>query len=150
MSDTEVPQSGARVPSAASAPPVSAPLLDVNGLRLVARRAGAPAPVPVLDGVGLTVAAGECVGVVGESGSGKSLAVRAVAGLLPDGVSVVGGSVRLAGEEVLGLSPAARHRLRGRRVTLLMQDPFTMLHPQLTCGRQIADGLRPGLGAPAG
>ncbi|MFD7131655.1 dipeptide ABC transporter ATP-binding protein [Streptomyces sp. NPDC059894] len=117
------------------------PLLDVTGLRVVARRAGAE-PATVLDGIGLSVAPGECVGVVGESGSGKSLAVRAVAGLLPDGVSVTDGSVRLAGQGVLGLAPAARHALRGRRVTLLMQDPFTMLHPQLTCGRQIADGLR--------
>ncbi|MFF1923629.1 ABC transporter ATP-binding protein [Streptomyces sp. NPDC058221] len=121
--------------------PATAPLLAVDGLR-VSATAGADGPVPILDGVSLEVAPGECIGIVGESGSGKSLAMRAVAGLLPSGTAVAGGSVRIDGQEVLTLSPRERHALRGRRVTLLMQDPFTMLHPQLTCGRQIADGLR--------
>ncbi|MFD6278616.1 dipeptide ABC transporter ATP-binding protein [Streptomyces sp. NPDC060209] len=125
------------------------PLLEVTGLRLTATGAAA-GPTTVLDGVALSVAAGECVAVVGESGSGKSLAVRAVAGLLPDGVAVTGGSIRLAGQEVRALSRAQRHALRGRRIALLMQDPFTMLHPQLSCGRQIADGLRDDLPALAG
>ncbi|MER6849747.1 ABC transporter ATP-binding protein [Streptomyces flaveolus] len=116
------------------------PLLEVTGLRITAT--GAPASATVVDGVDLRVGPGECVGVVGESGSGKSLLVRAVAGLLPEGVTVTGGSARLAGREALGLSDGERHALRGRRLTLLLQDPFTMLHPQLTCGRQIADGLR--------
>lgn len=122
------------------------PLLAVDGLR-VAATAGREGPLTILDGVSLRVGRGECVGIVGESGSGKSLAMRAVAGLLPAGTAVTGGTVRIGGEEVLGLAPRARHALRGRRVTLLMQDPFTMLHPQLTCGRQIADGLRERHGA---
>ncbi|MFJ6463362.1 ABC transporter ATP-binding protein [Streptomyces sp. NPDC091387] len=121
--------------------PATGPLLAVDGLRVIAT-AGADGPVPILEGVSLEVGPGECVGIVGESGSGKSLAMRAVAGLLPSGTAVAGGSVRIDGQEVLTLSPRERHALRGRRVTLLMQDPFTMLHPQLTCGRQIADGLR--------
>ncbi|MFE6973277.1 ABC transporter ATP-binding protein [Streptomyces sp. NPDC057682] len=121
--------------------PGAGPLLAVEGLR-VAATAAPGGPVPILDGVSLEVGRGECIGIVGESGSGKSLAMRAVAGLLPAGTAVTDGSVRIDGREVLDLSPRARHALRGRRVTLLMQDPFTMLHPQLTCGRQIADGLR--------
>lgn len=121
--------------------PATAPLLAVDGLRVAATE-GADGPVPILEGISLEVGPGECIGIVGESGSGKSLAMRAVAGLLPPGTAVTGGSVRIDGQEVLTLSPRERHALRGRRVTLLMQDPFTMLHPQLTCGRQIADGLR--------
>ena len=126
-----------------SATPVEATgqLLAVDGLR-VAATASPGGPVPILESISLEVGRGECIGIVGESGSGKSLAMRAVAGLLPSGTGVTGGSVRLDGREVLGLSPREHHALRGRRVTLLMQDPFTMLHPQLTCGRQIADGLR--------
>ncbi|MCQ4214060.1 ABC transporter ATP-binding protein [Streptomyces longispororuber] len=116
------------------------PLLTVDGLRVAS--VGGERPLPLLDGVSLTVAPGESVGIVGESGSGKSLAVRAVVGLLPPGTRVTGGDVRIGGTDALALGPAARHALRGRRVTLLMQDPFTMLHPQLTVGRQIADGLR--------
>ncbi|MFF8690645.1 ABC transporter ATP-binding protein [Streptomyces sp. NPDC015144] len=122
------------------------PLLEVTGLR-IATTGAASGPATVLDGIALTVAAGECVAVVGESGSGKSLAVRAVAGLLPEGVAVTGGTVRLAGQDVGRLPRAERHALRGRRISLLMQDPFTMLHPQLTCGQQIADGLRADLPA---
>ncbi|MFF3501588.1 ABC transporter ATP-binding protein [Streptomyces sp. NPDC003247] len=141
MTDTPRTASGTATP--APAPGTAAdmlPLLEVTGLRITAT--GAAASATVVDGVGLRVAPGECVGVVGESGSGKSLLVRAVAGLLPEGVAVTGGSVRLAGREALGLADGERHALRGRRLTLLLQDPFTMLHPQLTCGRQIADGLR--------
>lgn len=126
---------------APAAPPATGPLLAVDGLR-VAATAAPGGPVPILEGVSLEVGRGECIGIVGESGSGKSLAMRAVAGLLPSGTGVTGGSVRIDGREVLGLSAREHHALRGRRVTLLMQDPFTMLHPQLTCGRQIADGLR--------
>ncbi|MFD8690163.1 ABC transporter ATP-binding protein [Streptomyces sp. NPDC059651] len=123
------------------AAPATRPLLAVDGLR-VAATAAPGGPVPILDGISLEVGRGECIGIVGESGSGKSLAMRAVAGLLPSGTGLTGGSVRIDGDEVLTLSPRERHALRGRRVSLLMQDPFTMLHPQLTCGRQIADGLR--------
>ncbi|MFE4454861.1 ABC transporter ATP-binding protein [Streptomyces sp. NPDC056796] len=135
--------------SSGTAAPGTVPLLEVTGLRL-ATTGAATGPTTLLDGVALSVTAGECVAVVGESGSGKSLAVRAVAGLLPDGVTVTEGSIRLAGQEVRELPRAERHALRGRRIALLMQDPFTMLHPQLTCGRQIADGIREDLPALAG
>ncbi|RZE84115.1 glutathione ABC transporter ATP-binding protein, partial [Streptomyces albidoflavus] len=61
-----------------------------------------------------------------------------------------GGTVRLDGTDLGTLPPRERAALRGHRMSLLLQDPFTMLHPQLTCGRQIADGLRPGFAAPSG
>ncbi|GHI44990.1 ABC transporter ATP-binding protein [Streptomyces albidoflavus] len=124
------------------------PLLAVEGLRLAATASGTP--VPLLDGVSLTVGRGESVAIVGESGSGKSLTMRAAMGLLPDGVEVTGGTVRLDGTDLLTLPPRERAALRGHRMSLLLQDPFTMLHPQLSCGRQIADGLLPGFAAPGG
>ncbi|WP_241094706.1 ATP-binding cassette domain-containing protein [Streptomyces albidoflavus] len=133
---------------AVSAPAPVPPLLAVEGLRLAATASGTP--VPLLDGVSLTVGRGESVAIVGESGSGKSLTMRAAMGLLPDGVEVTGGTVRLDGTDLLTLPPRERAALRGHRMSLLLQDPFTMLHPQLTCGRQIADGLRPGFAAPGG
>ncbi|MBV7251718.1 ABC transporter ATP-binding protein [Streptomyces sp. S-2] len=133
---------------AVSAPAPVPPLLAVDGLRLAATASGTP--VPLLDGVSLTVGRGESVAIVGESGSGKSLTMRAAMGLLPDGVEVTGGTVRLDGTDLGTLPPRERAALRGHRMSLLLQDPFTMLHPQLTCGRQIADGLRPGFAAPGG
>ncbi|WP_186783115.1 ABC transporter ATP-binding protein [Streptomyces sp. CBG33] len=133
---------------AVSAPVPATPLLAVEGLRLAATASGTP--VPLLDGVSLTVGRGESVAIVGESGSGKSLTMRAAMGLLPAGVEVTGGTVRLDGTDLGTLPPRERAALRGHRMSLLLQDPFTMLHPQLTCGRQIADGLRPGFAAPGG
>ena len=119
--------------------PEPGPLLEVTGLRVTTTGTAART---IVDGVGLNVDPGECVGIVGESGSGKSLTLRAVVGLLPDGAIAPSGSVRLGGEEQLGLGAAERHAARGRRISLLLQDPFTMLHPLRRCGVQIADGLR--------
>ncbi|MFF2433421.1 dipeptide ABC transporter ATP-binding protein [Streptomyces sp. NPDC058107] len=113
------------------------PLLEAEDLRVTTT---GPTPTTIVDGLGLQVDRGECIGIVGESGSGKSLALRAAVGLLPAGTAA-SGSVRLDGEDLLTLSPADQHRIRGRRISLLLQDPFTMLHPLRTCGRQIADGL---------
>jgi peptide/nickel transport system ATP-binding protein len=114
-------------------------LLDVNDLhveyhdRFGHRRT-------ILTGVQLTVSAGETVGIVGESGSGKSMFAKAVARLLPRDVHA-GGSVRFMGEDVLSLAPRKMDRLRGPGLTILYQDPFTMLNPLLTCGEHISEGL---------
>ncbi|MQA77208.1 MAG: ATP-binding cassette domain-containing protein [Streptosporangiales bacterium] len=116
---------------------VDTEVLRVEGLRTAV---GDPA-VEVVRGVDLAVAAGETVGVVGESGSGKSLTALSVAGLLPDGVRVTGGSVRLEGREVLHLPETERRPLRGRTVGMVYQDPMTSLNPLMRVGRQIAEGL---------
>ncbi|MBO1900508.1 ABC transporter ATP-binding protein [Leucobacter weissii] len=102
---------------------------------------------PIVRGLSLSVAAGETAAIVGESGSGKSLAARAMIGLLPPALSARG-TVRLGGARD-GTDRAsldlARSReadwdgLRGRRIALLLQDPFTSLSPVHTVGRQIAD-----------
>ncbi|MEU7000957.1 ABC transporter ATP-binding protein [Nonomuraea sp. NPDC046570] len=99
----------------------------------------------LLSEVGFEVAPGESVAIVGESGSGKSLTVRAMLGLLPPGLEA-SGRVRVAGTRVDD-DPAARRRQRGGVVSLLMQDPFTLLNPLRKAGRQIADGLPSGADA---
>ncbi|MEU7990308.1 ABC transporter ATP-binding protein [Streptosporangium canum] len=101
----------------------------------------------LLSGVTFEVAPGESVAIVGESGSGKSLTVRAMLGLLPRGLEAAG-TVRIAGERVDD-DPRARTRQRGGVVSLLMQDPFTLLNPLRGVGRQIADGLPRGADAKA-
>ncbi|MER5419826.1 ABC transporter ATP-binding protein [Streptosporangium roseum] len=101
----------------------------------------------LLSGVTFEVAPGESVAIVGESGSGKSLTVRAMLGLLPRGLEAAG-TVRIAGERVDD-DPRARARQRGGVVSLLMQDPFTLLNPLRRVGRQIADGLPRGADAKA-
>jgi peptide/nickel transport system ATP-binding protein len=95
--------------------------------------------IQALDRVGLTIERGQVLGLVGESGSGKSLTALAIAGLLPANARVVGGSIRLNGEEVLGKSEAALNRLRARSVALVFQNPTSYLNPVLTIGAQIAE-----------
>lgn len=87
------------------------------------------------------VARGETLAIVGESGSGKSLTAKAIAGLLPPGVTAKG-SVKLEGCELNGLSERDWQRLRGRRVSMLLQDPFTMLNPVMRAGRHLDEMLK--------
>ncbi|MCX2934089.1 ABC transporter ATP-binding protein [Mycobacterium sp. CVI_P3] len=91
---------------------------------------------------GLTyqVRAGEVVAMVGESGSGKSAAAMAVIGLLPE-YAAVSGSVRLAGQELLGLSDTDMSKIRGRRIGTVFQDPMSALTPVYTVGDQIAEAI---------
>lgn len=93
----------------------------------------------LVNGVSFALDSGESLALVGESGSGKSLTARAIADLLPPGVSATG-RVLIEG------APVRRPRRRGRddspRVGLLMQDPFTMLNPTMTAGGHIAETLR--------
>ncbi|MEU4573025.1 dipeptide ABC transporter ATP-binding protein [Nonomuraea sp. NPDC023979] len=93
----------------------------------------------LLSEVTFDVAPGESVAIVGESGSGKSLTARAVLGLLPAGLAA-SGLVEVGGRRVDD-DPRAQRRQRGSTVSLLMQDPFTLLNPLRKAGKQIADGL---------
>ena len=109
-------------------------LLDVTGLRVTYR--GRP-PVRAVDGVDLTVAAGQVVGLVGESGCGKSTVARAVCGLVEPA----------AGSVVFDGTPVAPLGLRRRppaltRVQMVFQDPYASLHPRRAIGMQIGDGVR--------
>jgi peptide/nickel transport system ATP-binding protein len=89
--------------------------------------------------VGRTCSWGEdTVGIVGESGSGKSCS--AIARLLPQGVFAEG-SVRYRGRELMDLPEKEVRKLRGGVISLMFQDPFTMLNPLLRCGEHIAEML---------
>ena len=92
-------------------------------------------------GLSYQVSSGEVVAMVGESGSGKSAAAMAVIGLLP-GYASVSGSVRLQGEELLGMSDADMSRIRGARIGTVFQDPMSALTPVYTVGDQITEAIR--------
>ncbi|HUR08855.1 MAG TPA: ABC transporter ATP-binding protein [Nonomuraea sp.] len=111
-------------------------LLEVDGLEVDYGTARA------LDGADLRVAAGEAVGVVGESGSGKSTLGAAIGRLLPRQAVVTAGTVRVAGEPVLDLPPAALRRLRRQRLGFVFQDPIASLDPTMRVGNQLKLVLR--------
>ena len=81
----------------------------------------------------------ERLGIVGESGSGKSTTGRAILGLIPRPGVVTAARLSYAGEDLLQLSEREWQRLRGRRMSMVMQDPKYSLNPVMTVGRQIAE-----------
>ncbi len=91
----------------------------------------------------------ERLGIVGESGSGKSTVGRAVLGLLPSGAQVSAQRMAFAGENLLGFSDDDWQRLRGKRASMVMQDPKFSLNPVMKVGRQIGETCRLHLGSDA-
>ncbi|MFD7642085.1 ABC transporter ATP-binding protein [Kitasatospora sp. NPDC059795] len=100
-----------------------------------------PGGVRAVDGVSLTLGAGEALVLLGESGSGKTTLARTVLGL-PGRGAVVRGSVRLGGRELLGLPERELSRIRGRRIGYVPQDPSATLDPLRRIGPQLAEVLR--------
>lgn len=89
----------------------------------------------------LHVPRGASVGILGESGSGKTMTVRALLGVLPEGVSITGGRIAFDGAE-LASGAASRQGLHGRRIGTVFQDPATWFTPHLTVGAQVDEVLR--------
>jgi oligopeptide/dipeptide ABC transporter ATP-binding protein len=118
----------------------SAPLLSVVGLRAhLFTRYGV---VKAVDDVSFTVSRGETLGLVGESGSGKTMTCLALLRLLPAGGRIVGGSVRYAGDDLLGKSEREMRRIRGKHIAMILQDPMTSLNPVLSVGDQVSEPIR--------
>ncbi|HEX7074423.1 MAG TPA: ABC transporter ATP-binding protein, partial [Hyphomicrobiaceae bacterium] len=117
------------------------PVLEIEGLR-IALPEGADRPLAI-DGLNLSVNAGEIVCLVGESGSGKTLAASAVMRLLPEPhVRVTAGTVRFEGQDLFQLSEKQMRALRGSRMSMIFQEPMTALNPQKRVGWQIDEVLR--------
>ncbi|AEV83087.1 peptide ABC transporter ATP-binding protein [Actinoplanes sp. SE50] len=115
------------------------PLLRVDDLSVTFR---SPAgPVTAVRGISYDVRPGEVLGIVGESGSGKSVSSLAVMGLLPDTATITG-SATFEGQQLLGLGDKQLSRVRGRRLSMVFQDPLSALTPVYTVGDQIAETIR--------
>ncbi len=98
--------------------------------------------VTVVDGVGFAVAPGEVMAIVGESGCGKSITAQAIMRLLPPAVRQTGGSIRLGADDISAMSERAMQGVRGRRMSMIFQEPQAALDPLATVGTQIAEALR--------
>jgi oligopeptide/dipeptide ABC transporter ATP-binding protein len=116
------------------------PVLEVENLRTaIGGKDSRRLPV---NGVSLTVSAGETVAIVGESGSGKTMTALSVMGLLPKGVAqIVGGQVTVKGRVISGLSERDLQTVRGVEIAYMPQDPVSSLNPALTVGLQVIEPL---------
>jgi oligopeptide/dipeptide ABC transporter ATP-binding protein len=116
-------------------------LLEVRELCVSYRTRGGGV-YPALRGLDFGVGRREILGVLGESGSGKSTLGASLLKLLPASAEITGGSVALEGVDVLRLEASELREIRGRRISLIHQEPSTALHPTMRVGEQLGEVLR--------
>ncbi|MBK6788104.1 MAG: ABC transporter ATP-binding protein [Rubrivivax sp.] len=116
------------------------PLLEIDNLQVgFDTEAGL---LRAVDGVSMSVAAGQTLGLVGESGCGKSVTAASVLRLVPSPPGVMlGGAIRFDGQDILKLPRDALQQLRGREIAMVFQDPMTSLNPVFTIERQLWEVL---------
>jgi peptide/nickel transport system ATP-binding protein len=117
------------------------PLLDIRNLKTWFRTDDGM--VRAVDGVSLTVSAGETLAVVGESGSGKTVTARSILQLIdmPPG-RFVAGEILWRGRDLIKLGAAEMDAVRAREIAMVFQEPMTSLNPVYTIGAQIAESVR--------
>jgi len=117
------------------------PLLQVQDLH-VAYRSRTGEVCHALVGLSFDLGPGEILGVLGESGSGKSTLAASLLRLLPPNGIITGGRILFEGQDVLRARPREMEKLRGRRVSLIFQEPSVALHPTMRVRDQVAEVLR--------
>ncbi len=115
------------------------PVLEIKDLRV---ETTGREPLTILHGINIRVYEGETVALVGESGSGKSMTALSILRLLPeDSVRIHSGEIWFEGRDLLTLSEREMNDIRGRRISMIFQEPMTALNPTYTIGRQLAEVL---------
>lgn len=113
-------------------------LLSVRDLEVVYTSAGAV--IHAVNGVSLEVKRGKSLGLVGETGAGKTTIAKSILGILPDPpAKVLRGEIFLDGEDLLRTSEKEMRQIRGKKISMIFQDPMTALNPLMTVGDQIAE-----------
>ncbi len=97
--------------------------------------------VKAVDGVSFQLKKGSVLGIVGESGSGKSVTAYSILQILTPPGRIDSGSIRFAGEELVGAGEAKMRRIRGNKISIIFQDPMTSLNPVFTIGNQLIETI---------
>lgn len=99
--------------------------------------------VEAVNKLNLTLGKGESLGLVGETGAGKTTTALGIMGLIPDPPGVItGGEIIFEGEDLLKQNKKKMRSIRGKKISMIFQDPMTSLNPVMTVGSQIAESIR--------
>ncbi|MBY0475564.1 MAG: ABC transporter ATP-binding protein [Nitrosomonas sp.] len=114
-------------------------LLEIENLETLLHTGDTP--VRAVDGLSLEIFPGETFALLGESGCGKSMTALSIMRLLPEVGEIVAGQVKINGADLLQLSEAGMRKIRGKRISMIFQEPMLSLNPVLTIAEQIEEVL---------
>ena len=135
------PRSRRRDKSASQSSPVTSDaLLEVEDLTI--DFPGQDGPITVIQGVSFRVQAGETLGLVGESGCGKTVTSMALMKMVPGNGEISGGRICFDGRDIAAMGEREVHRIRGREIGLISQDPMLSLNPVFRVGWQLSLAIR--------
>jgi len=114
-------------------------LLEVQNLKTYFVRKNSV--VKAVDGVSFHVDENETLGLVGESGSGKTISCLSILRLVPKPGRIISGKILFEGQDLLAMSEEEMRKLRGGKISMILQDPMTSLNPVFTIGDQIGEAI---------
>jgi oligopeptide/dipeptide ABC transporter ATP-binding protein len=114
-------------------------ILDIKNLRISFRTNNGT--VKAVRGISLDLNKGETLAIVGESGSGKSVTARAIMGILAGNAIVESGEIFFNGRDLMKLPEEEFHQIRGNRISMIFQDPFSSLNPIMKIGKQLTEAM---------
>ena len=97
--------------------------------------------VKAVDGISFQLDRGKVLGIVGESGSGKSVTAYSIMQILAPTGKIIGGSVKLGGQELVNAGEKVLRTVRGNKISIIFQDPMTSLNPTSTVGHQLMEAI---------
>ena len=97
--------------------------------------------VRAVNGISFNLDKGKVLGIVGESGSGKSVTAYSIMRILVEPGKIVGGEILFNGEDIVKYSKKQMREFRGKRVSIIFQDPMTSLNPTFTIGNQLREAI---------